>query len=228
MILFWRIFDIPLFKESQTDDPILTGQTNSWDIDIFSWNTPDVQPITWWAFSWFQNWDDLDLEISDIDKVYSILENGNPWIDFSVISPKPQNITYSDQVEEAFKYYLSNNLNSLTIPSNVRWWWMYIKLHKPLKYLPSIPAYQPITLKTNIYNENSRLIYWRLDTSSSLPTYEENQEFLYNLTDVPVRVDKQPSTYDWLQKKWQQVIIGWFVSDTSWNYIEKIVFIWQK
>lgn len=189
-------------------------------------STTDIWVDTWYVGTGIDLLTWIDVELSDIDKVYGILETWKPWEDFSVISPKPQTMRYSTTVEDDFKQYLANNIYTVTMPKDIKWWYLYIKLRKPLKYMPNIGVYQPITLKTNIYVDN-RWVYWRLDTTKSLWIYKDNQEFLYKLSDVPVRTTKHNHT-SWLDMAWKQIQIWWFVSDTNGNYIENIIFIWER
>jgi len=224
MFFFWRIFNIPLFKDQPNILNTQTWAIYTWIDFLITWNTIDVSIVTWVSQTWLDQLTWLDIDISDIDKVYSILENWKPSIDYSVITPRSQNIKYSDSLEEDLKNYLTNNTYSLTMPSDIKGWYLYIKLKKPLKYMPTIKSYQPMTIKTNIYFQQW-WTYWRLGTQETLPIYQENQEFLYDLSDVPVRWSKWSN---WLVMKWKNIQIWWFVSDTQWNYIEKIIFIWKR
>jgi len=228
-LIFWKLFKIPFFK----DEPKEVIQIQTWNTNEVPiiW-TNDISKLTWYIESWDNDvfsWVNLDInvKISDIDKVLSILENGEKWVDFSIITPQPQYIKYSSNVDSDFKNYLVNNIYSLTIPNDIKWWYLYIKLHKPLKYMSSIWVYQPITIKTNIY-VNWWWVYGRLNTKNTLPIYEENKEFLYDLTKIPIRTAKHNQT-NWISTmKWKLLKIWGFVSDTSWNYIENIIFIWER
>jgi hypothetical protein len=224
VFLFWKIFNIPFFNSQDTWWDIQTW-TMLTGINLpVSWNTNDVSVITWIFQTWFDQLTWIDIEISDIDKVYSVLEKGTPWVDYSVISPRPQNTPYSSTMQDDFLNYLVNNIYTLKMPDNIEWWWLYIKLKKPLRYMANTKTFQPITIKTNIYFQD-RWTYWRLITTKSLWVYMENQEFLYDLSNVPIRNAKWSN---WLTMRWKNIQIGWFVSDTNGNYIEKIIFIWRR
>lgn len=225
-IVLNKLFDIPFFK-NETNPPIVQPWT--WAIDTWidlpiTWNTRDVSVVTWISQTGLDQLTWLDIDISDIDKVYGVLENWKPWVDYSIITPNQQNMKYSTSLEDDLKNYLANNIFSVTMPADIKWWYLYIKLKKPLKYMPTNKSYQPVTIKTNIYFQQ-RLTYWRLITQETLPIYQDNQEFLYDLSYVPVRGAKWSNR---LAMKWKKVQIGWFVSDTQWNYIEKIIFIWER
>lgn len=225
-IILNKIFQIPFFKGQPTIQVVTGSDITTWPILAFSWSTPDVSIDTWYIWTWTEDLTWADIEISDIDKVYGILETWKPGEDYSIINPKPQYIKYSATVGDSFNTYLASNMFFVTMPKDTKSWYLYIKLHKPLKYMPNTDTYQPMTIKTNIY-VNKYWIYWRLNTKASLGTYIKNQEFLYKLSDVPVQTAKH-STTSWLLMAWKKIQIGWFVSDTNWNYIEKIIFIREK
>lgn len=201
----------------------------SWMIDNL-WNTSDVNQITWdLVLTWEVNtW--IIIEISkDIDITYKIIENWKPWYDYSAISFKPQIKKWSEwwYIDSAIlkDEYLPNNRYSLIMPSDIKWWYLYIKTRQQLKFMSNIWVYQPITIWTNIYDTRNMRIYGRLDTKKSLPVYQWNQEFLYKLDNISIA---KSTTNSWLGMKWKTLQIWWFVWDVSGNWIDKIIFIRQR
>lgn len=178
------------------------------------WDTQDVdiKPITW------DIWDleIIEQEILDIDYVYSVIDWWNEK-NFSIVTfPRQWTIAAT---QEWINSYLNNNLKFLKMPADIKSGYMYIELNTRLREIPNIDAYQPINIRGNTG------IYWRLDTEASLPVYDYNREFLFPLNNIPVR---NSSTTNRLDFRWQQIRISWVVSDTRWNYIKRIVFIWIR
>jgi len=179
------------------------------DITITINETKDVNPFT----GDVSGLETIEQEILDIDLVYSIIDEWNTK-NFSVVTfPKQWSIAAT---QDWINTYINTNLKYLKMPADIKSGYMYIELNTPLREIPNIDAYQPINIRGNTG------IYWRLDTSASLPVYDQQREFLFPLNNIPVR---NASTTNWLEFKWQQIRISWVVSDTRWNYIKRIVFI---
>lgn len=219
-LLISYIFDIP-FVSISNNDPIIRPVDQTTNVEDTPW------AITWDPTPpWEQNtWTEIMLE--PIDKVYSILENWKPWVDYTVLTFPPQNKVAS--TKEWLNNYLNQNIKSFQFPDNVGTWYLYLKLAKDLKSFSArneaIGKYemvaQPVNVKTNIYF-NWWQVRGRLDLDQTLNVYKPNQEFLFMLSNVPVQYARGSN---WLIMEWKILQIGWVVSNTNWNYIEKMIFI---
>jgi len=207
-IILWRI--------------LISGKTPVDD----KWPTNDVTVVTWMdiiQLTWINNtWIVINSNYW-INDVYNILEKWEGGKDYSIINLNKQN-THNGTQTELIKF-LSTNIFSVKMPEDIVWWYLYIVLNKPLKYMSTLSMYQPVTLKTNIY-ENNWWIYWRLDTDKTLDVKITTKEFLYDLKKIPIKTAWSNAS-NRLSMKWENIQIWGFISDTEWNYIEKIVFIWK-
>lgn len=130
-------------------------------------------------------------------------------------------LTYPPQPDiddaEGLKKWMIDNIQETTIPSLAVWGTMLIKTHRKLDYMKDVGAYQPMTIRTNIFHKDWRAygrIYTKYNNSYSW--------YIYDMHDIRVRGAKGTDRITWLE--WKKLAIWWFIGSNDWNYIESITF----
>ncbi len=152
----------------------------------------------------------------DIDRINDILSEWKEGEDYEIIIPNKQFREDWRKEWDELERALDKSAKTVRIPADIIWWYLYIKLNKPLIYIEKIKTYQPLQIK------QSKLQHWnrRLKTDESL-YLNDYSEFLYTLDYIPVR---NTAETDRLKFRGQDIKVGMIVGDDWWNYVEQMIF----
>ncbi len=188
-----------------TNTSFTTGDLTTTGIVIDSGNTALLQPI---------------------DIVYQALASWEAKKDYSILKFPPQD--ENTKSNWWLNYYLNTNAQSLDIPKDIIWGYLYIRLHSKAQRLWAADwstfSLQPLNIRTNKYFWNL-LVWGRLELLQSFKVYLPEQEFVFDLKNIPIRYAKWKDRTQWT---WTTLKIWWVVSTVNGNYIETMAFIWKR
>lgn len=206
----------PFLKKHFIDNNEITS--NSWIII----NNPDS--IVWfnsWNIltnSWFLN---IPPGINSNTKIFEDFrrmakEHSRYFYPDNQPTTLPVWSSYTDR-SNLLNDYLKNNIKNLNISWDLKKWYLFIKLSKP------------ITNKIFMYWYWDKLS-WYLDINKSLE-YISDKAFIFDLNNIPlIKYWTNTSiSYKWLDQlnKWYSEYIGWYVTTFDWSSISEIIITWE-